>query len=85
MATKTQISDAWKPKTGVEAQAIEDAFWRSDKQTSEGVREDMHKASRAARDEVRRETRGRAPAAYAKGGAIKGWGKARGARAAKVQ
>ena len=81
----TQPQRPWGAKTGIEQDAIEKAFFSSKAPTQQGVQQDMDRAAQAARDTIRRETRGKAPDAYAKGGKVKGWGKARGARAAKVK
>jgi hypothetical protein len=68
----------WSAKTGIEADAAERAF-RADYDeygSSQGAYDDnrRHKrldsAMQQARNEVKRETRGKAPAAYKKGGMV---------------
>lgn len=82
MATQKQLP--WGAKTGIEADAIEKAYGTAPG-GMEQQQQRMEQAAQEARDQIRRETRGKAPDAYAKGGTVKGWGKARGARAAKVK
>lgn len=70
----------WGAKTGIEEAAADEAFKKqyyksgpvqgpSDDQTYQRV---IDAAKREARDEIRRETHGKAPGAYAKGGNVKG-------------
>lgn len=85
VAGKLQQQRPWGAKTGIEQDAIEKAYFASKAPTQQGTQQDMDQAQQEARDTIRRETRGKAPDAYAAGGKVKGWGKARGARAAKVK
>ena len=79
-------------KTGIEAAALEDAFKKDYRQygSSGGPQDDnrrlraLDKARNEARGEIKRETRGKAPKAYANGGSVKGAGAAkRGVRPCK--
>lgn len=66
-------------KTGIEAAALEKAFMKQFMKSgpSQGYSDDvayqkaLTAAMREARDEIKRETKGKAPDAYAKGGAVK--------------
>jgi hypothetical protein len=69
----------WGAKTGIEADAADEAFKKqyyktgpvqgpSDDQTYQRV---VSAAMREARDEIKRETKGKAPKAYAKGGKMR--------------
>ena len=66
----------WNAKTGIEEKAVDDAFTKQYKKSGpvqNSYDDDVYQrkidsAGREARDEIRRETKGKAPKAYAKGG-----------------
>lgn len=69
---------SWSAKTGIEAEAVEDAFKKdyAEHGSSQGASDDnrrmrkLDSARREAVGEIKRETRGKAPEAYAKGGKV---------------
>ena len=82
----------WGAKTGIEADAVERAV-KKDYAEYGGVRHStdderrmrkMDSARNEAVNEIKRETRGKAPKAYAKGGTVRGYGAARGAKKCKI-
>ncbi|MEN6402267.1 MAG: hypothetical protein ABFD94_10025 [Armatimonadia bacterium] len=69
-ASLRNTEPGWGARTGIEAAAAERAYKRARDLPDSAMLRDVEDAKNAARSEIRRETRGKAPKAYAKGGSV---------------